>query len=181
MNLGSTLIFARCLPYYRSPVLTCQLRSNTTASAAETGTTATRTHAFHTAHTSPKSLLGEKDHPPMRSRDEYMPVPSLLLLPPSTIPDVSVTAALPDIPAVAVSSSPPDSSLRRAARLRLSLKCSLQTQGPTKLPVRFAILPPTSCGFVLSASSRIRPFSNRADPLIPNEARPELVYLKSLR
>ena len=61
----------------------CQLRTNTTAfdqqttkTAMEAGTTATTKHAFHMAYTSPKSLLGEKNHPPLRYRDECMPLVS---------------------------------------------------------------------------------------------------------
>ena len=49
----------------------------TTKTATETGTTAPTKHAFHTDYcTSPKSLPGEKNHQPVRYRDECMPLVS---------------------------------------------------------------------------------------------------------
>ena len=46
-----------------------------TTTATETGTTATTTmHTLHSAYTSPKSLLGKKNHQTMRYRDECMPL-----------------------------------------------------------------------------------------------------------
>ena len=62
-----------------------QLRTNTAAfpvdpaandrnSNGGRGTTATTKQAFHSAYTSPKNLLREKNHPPMRYQDECMPL-----------------------------------------------------------------------------------------------------------
>ena len=77
--------------------------------------------------------------------------PSCLLpLPPLKNLDDSGTAALHAIPAVALSFSPPDSSLRLVARLRWCPKrLAPRTRPiPTSLPVRFAILRSPALSFL---------------------------------
>ena len=79
------------MQYYRWPVYICQLCTNATASAKETGAiTSTTKNAYHTSYTSPNNLLVAKKHPPLQYRDECMPLVRLWI-PSTTTYDLCVT------------------------------------------------------------------------------------------
>ena len=94
----------------------------------------------------PENDVSKKHHLWVRRQFAYQ---AALPLPPSKNPDDGGIASLPAIPAVALSFSPPDSSLRLAARSRWS---------PKRLAAQ------TLPFFPHQASWRVWPCSNTADP-----------------